>query len=737
MDLATLWPAFDVEDEDHGEWDDPPVARMAGPGPITFPTTLLVTRVQIALGADLSADPLTWAWEDITRYVRVDLGISLTVGRRDEATQVTTGSGQMKLDNRDGRFTRRNPNGPYYGLLSKNTPIWATVDAGSGESTRMEMFVNEWPTRWSDKSATDSTVTVACAGVLRRLAQGRTLKTALRRAILASGPVAYWTLEDGSDATSGASALPSGAVMEVVADTVDWAGATPPAGATAAPDLSDFGRLLAPVPAATTSAYTVEFVANVDEISGPIIIRLLFSGGTYFSFELGTQDTVLPFVFPSTLIGYTTPSTGFQFGSMPAAAVGLWHHYRIVLKQVGGNVNAYLWLDGVEGINSAWPGTLGQLLSVAVNPANQFEQTITGSVGHVAVYNSEMLADHSDATLAFAGEMAHERIVRLCGEEGALFQTVASTSAAMGPQGSGTLTALLRECEAADGGVLYEKRWGLAYKSRIEYYNQAVSLALDFDQGHIAEVPEPADDDQRTRNLWTVSRTDGSEYPAEEATGAMGTGNQGPGVYDDAVTLNLESDNQLPQQAAWKVHQGTVDEDRWPSIDLNFAHDPSLIAAWTAFPFGGRVTVDNPLPQMPPDPLDQIVEGHSERWDPFIWTASLNCSPASPHRVVVVGSSSGNLGRVDAANSTLAADATSGATTISVASPIALWRTGAVNFDINVAGERMTVTNISGGSSPQTFTVTRSVNGVVKAQPASIAGRTVKVSLHQPAVYAL
>jgi hypothetical protein len=45
-----------------------------------------------------------------------------------------------------------------------------------------------------------------------------------------------------------------------------------------------------------------------------------------------------------------------------------------------------------------------------------------------------------------------------------------------------------------------------------------------------------------------------------------------------------------------------------------------------------------------------------------------------------------------------------------------LWDTTASGFDIGVAGERMTVTAISGSSSPQAFTVTRSVNGVVKAQ---------------------
>src|SRR6185369_11213579 len=97
------------------------------------------------------------------------------------------------LDNRDGRFSRRNPTGPYYGQLTFNTPIWMTVDPGSGPVTRFTGFVNEWPTRW-DRSATDSTVPIQCAGIMRRLQQGTDAKSALRRTITganATQPVHY------------------------------------------------------------------------------------------------------------------------------------------------------------------------------------------------------------------------------------------------------------------------------------------------------------------------------------------------------------------------------------------------------------------------------------------------------------------------------------------------------------------------------------------------------------------
>jgi hypothetical protein len=55
-----------------------------------------------------------------------------------------------------------------------------------------------------------------------------------------------------------------------------------------------------------------------------------------------------------------------------------------------------------------------------------------------------------------------------------------------------------------------------------------------------------------------------------------------------------------------------------------------------------------------------------------------------------------------------------------------------VPFDVIMSGERITVTAISGSSSPQTFTITRAVNGVSKAHTAGES-----VSLFYPATIAL
>lgn len=721
------------------------VSPATEPISVTFPTTRLVTRVQIALGADLSADPLTWPWADITPWVRYDMGISLNVGRRDEASTVQTGTGTMKLDNRDGRFTRRNPNSPYYGLLSKNTPIWATVDAGSGEKTRMEMYVNEWPKTWADKSATDSTVTIQVAGILRRLAQGRVLKSPLRRAILAAQPIAYWALEDGTDATEGISAV--GGLPMVATGTLPFGSFEGAAGSgEEAPDFTidtpvvpaSMPLLTGHVPPSTSTSWTVEFACRNDEQAYyRLPLTALTPGGTHISYSLYTQIGPVVGLFNGDLTPF--PSwTGVSL-ALPHVTdyVGEWVHYRFVVKQSGANIVRQAWVNGSPTSIGSAAGTLAPITSIELNTQQTSLCIITGSVSHVAVYDYEMTADHSEAVQAHAGEMAHERILRLCAEEGINYQSVADQSPTMGPQGTGTVLELIREAEAVGGGVLYERNWGLSYQSLRERYNATVGMALDFTQGHVAEVPQPADDDQRTRNRFTASRALGSDFTAEETAGPMGTGAQGPGVYDDGATLNVETDAQLAAQAGWRVHLGTIDEDRWPNLALNFTRRPTLIDAWTALSYGSRITVANPVSPMPPEDLDQIIEGYSERWDPRLWTASMNCSPGSAYRVHVVASTNGNLGRVDAANSTLAADATSSATTLSVASPIALWRTGTVNFDIDVGGEQMTVTNITGGSSPQTFTVTRSVNGIAKAQPAMVGPFPTKVSLWKVGVYAL
>jgi hypothetical protein len=99
---------------------------------------------------------------------------------------------------------------------------------------------------------------------------------------------------------------------------------------------------------------------------------------------------------------------------------------------------------------------------------------------------------------------------------------------------------------------------------------------------------------------------------------------------------------------------------------------------------------------------------------------------------------SASLGRADTDGSqlTTAVDATAVSISVTTTSgPV--WVDSAAYasefpFDITMGGEVMSVTAITGTTSPQTFTVTRSVNGVVKDQ---LAGADIVLS--QPMILSL
>lgn len=86
---------------------------------MAFPQTVLPLKVEFNLGG----------WTDVTSYVRRDggSGINITRGRANESAQVERTQATFTLENTDGRFSARNPTGPYYGLLSLNTPCRVSV----------------------------------------------------------------------------------------------------------------------------------------------------------------------------------------------------------------------------------------------------------------------------------------------------------------------------------------------------------------------------------------------------------------------------------------------------------------------------------------------------------------------------------------------------------------------------------------------------------------------------------
>jgi hypothetical protein len=132
---------------------------------------------------------------------------------------------------------------------------------------------------------------------------------------------------------------------------------------------------------------------------------------------------------------------------------------------------------------------------------------------------------------------------------------------------------------------------------------------------------------------------------------------------------------------------------------------------------------------VPPDDISQTVIGYTEKLAQYTRTLEFVCKPSSPFDQTGIYGTSYADSRYSPDSCVLASAYSSFATSFSVTT-VPLWTTTGVPFDILLAGERCTVTAISGTSNPQTMTVVRAVNGVSKAQ---LSGES--VTLFSPAYY--
>lgn len=642
-------------------------------------------------------------------------------------------------------------------LVAGNTnppPVVATVDNYAADVDRFSGYVSSWPARW-DTSGEDATVPIEAAGILRRLGQGTPpIRSALRRTIAAAGPAAYWPGEDGEASAQLASAIPghppmvaSGAVefvsiADFALDTV-----TLRYGSFALVDLSGGARLAAAVPldvtAATGGAWAVHILADVDPaviLADYVIAEWTTPGGSYRRWQVVVTPT------ESRVVAYT--STGAATTLLTGGLLGGLAAWVVTAEQSGGIITLRYEADFVY--TTTFPGSLMGIGSVVVNPtaATASDQV---TVGHVAIWagdsipyvTSDVDVDEYgqnilSARLSARYEPAHARLARLCAEDGVRVSIPAVDEYAatrMGWQAPGAALDLYRQCETADQGVLYEQGYGLAYLPRDGRYNRPVALALDYAAGHIAPPLEPADDDQAFINTVTVRRIDGSAATAQDAASVA---TEGP--YETSVDVSLSAgiaaasdDDPLPDHASWRLRLGSVQEMRWPRISVSLSRSPELVDAVLSTALQSRVTVANPPDEVAGDAIDLIVEGYSEVIGYTDWVVDFNCSPASPWDVATVDGDQ----PVAADGSTLAADITAGALSLSLASTAAngVWTTSPSDFPLSlrIGGEQVTATAIAGTTSPQTVTLSaRGVNGITRAWPAGT-----EVDVWDPAIVAL
>lgn len=727
-------------------------------------------------GADTTQDPVTWTPVDISAHILQPgdgsmPAITITRGRLDEQQQ--TGAAQCVFTLRNdpakgnGDYTQRRVTGKYYPYMRAGLPVDAFIATSTTTSVRFAGYVEELLPQW-DETGNYAVVVVTAYGIWQPIGQGTTpLRSPVYRWISPTSPIAYWTLEDGVNATAAASEVAGVASMRVGgAGTVAF-GVSGVGGTAAMVDTNGGGTLYGTIPTGSRTATQQWGVVVGFEVQDTTLTRSAYplfvqtstvAGILLFSYQ-GTAGTALEFNWQlpgGGASGGMVLSSATMFYNPATWTLGSFHTVAIYTFDAGGGQVGFGFIvDGVDmGTfwGAAYTGSPGILRRADVNPdANDFatmsfvfDPSVVSqaqAVGHVGVWQPYTMGTTlvaRNAASGYAGETPSDRLSRVCDEENipfALPTGPSSSARTMGAQPVDTLFNVLRECETVEGGVLEDGyNFGLALWTVESRYNQAAVFTPALTQ--LQPPFSPVENTQRVRNDVTVTLASGSSghyaQPAGQPYAVTGPGGVRGRAF--AQAMNLADPTQLNSRASWLVHLGTVDADRYGGLAVNLAARTGLIPSWLAVTNGDRWTTSSTYPTGGATP-DVLVEGWTEGLGRLVYTVTANSGPTPPWTVGVLDSAA--LGKLDTAGCVLAGsgwDGVSGSFQVTTTSG-PLWTTDAAQypFDLNLAGQRVTVSACAGASNPQTFTVSvASVNGVTKTHPANEP-----LSLWQPLVLAL
>lgn len=705
-----------------------------------FPNQSLRLVLEFAFGANLTAAPGSWVWSDVTSDVQVDGGknIQAQIGRIDARTVAGPAQLSFTLDNRMNLYSRSalSPNWPN---IKRGVPIRLRV-SGVTDAIVFQGRASSF-TPGFDSTGAYAVVAVVANGIFRRLGVGnQPLQSTMRiYTPSVSNLVAYWPMEDESSATSFAAVSPSGALVlpMTAVGPVQFHSDSSVVSSDALPVFSS-SSAVASVPAypatgAVQFRVLVVWPASTSALPDQTIVaRLYTTGGSISQWDItyGTGGSLK-------VTGYsaTDHSVAYAGGAVSFNVDGTAGQLNLSLTTSGSDItiqlSTYQVGSGAAGgvTDTATGQSLGVLTQIQLMP---FGVSSTIAMGHVTVQTQASdIFENAQPVNAYDNEFASSRVNRLLGlvgvSNGAVYGDGIHNVTRMGPQRIDTLLNLIRECEATDAAIVID---GLGdatvFDSRLSMENVNAAQTWDATQ-HLMPPLAPVDDDQQLRNQWTVQQHSGSSAVYTDTSSPNSVSNVG--LYSDSVTVNVYANQNgslagmfgsryIQNLASWLVNRDTPDGYRLPSLTVAFHRAPSLLARFVRFSsLSGvfRLDVSNlsqVYPQMPLGTQKFLVTGWTHTIDKFTWTTTVNVSPYDPYLVGVIatpsGDTSANLMRLDTVGSSLAAEAAPGASTLLVSSlDKGLWTTNSDSFPftIKVGGIAVTVTGISGASSPQTFTV--------------------------------
>lgn len=698
--------------------------------------------VEAAFGTGPDDDLDSATWTDIADRGLEPAKVVLTHGRANWAQ--TAAPCKMALTLIDTAGTFLHPEGTYADHFVENLPlrVWVT-GFGAGDYLRGTAFLSSAKPRWGDESLTVMYIDVVASGRLQRMGQN-TLSPGSAAYIGFSNSdevVAYWPFEDESGANRAAAvtantqpALASGVTFGGDSSSYD--------GSAALATLSANASISATIPSHAISSYLqwkVAFCLKIPtEPAADTTLLEIAANGSIKLWKIhlvrGTSALHLRAYDSTNTLVLDDADTLTEADYYGDALT-----YYLEVTTSGANIsyslNAYDMADdlvvGLSGTLSSQ--TIGVAKSFRVRPAAGLADA---TFGHL-VYTTGAFAPGGtyagQPAAGYPGERSWTRFKRLC-------QTFAipftfdtyylDPGVEMGPQPITTLTNLLRECEAAEGAMMHDTgsgcRGDLVLPVVQHRYNRDPSLTLDLDEGHVSDLLPTLDSQGKTNDV-TVSRPGGSVARVANTESIAVVG-----ARPATATRNV-SDELLIHQAGWLTNLGTAEDMRLPAVAWDLRGSPDLAEQWLACHLSCRIDIDHPPPQYPPDLIQALLEGYTETLSADTWKVSANLSPYGPWRVFEIGHDV--YGRLDTRDSACVSVVGAADASFLVASNDGCrWIDSAAfsdqfPFAVWLGKEVVQVDSITGTSSPQTFNVTRAINGVQREWPANTQIRLAAVAV--------
>ena len=641
-----------------------------------------------------------------------------------------------------------------YSLTDSQSNLWIVVGPGvfTNRHYRHHGEITSWP-QPRDTTGNFAWVDIESSGVLQRETQGTeedlslfyqhyTNPDGIKEVLQVDPPMtsisffphSYWPCEDDADSDAPTSAFTDGVDAEVDG-TVEFAASDFNPSSKAIMKIENGTSVKFPTPGSVTGGYAVEFVLYAPTgMTSPSDILHIQTTGTDAMFRLVYSGTnqISASIYDAN--GTLIDNVSFVDGFISQRKV------RISVKASFGEVAVSTMTMGdrvpteTSIVLNNGTGVSGRITAAFLEP----NATDGVYVGHMAIfdgtgpegfqYGSTVGASiYNDPLNGLISESADRRAKRIVNYREMLPYPIGDSGKKMGRQYPDVPMGFMRSCQETDDGYVYEPRnfLGLGYRTISSMYNTAPVLELDYAGNQLSGTFDPIKDNLGVTNDVTVNNVNLGSQRFEKTSGVNNINRppNGAGRYSSSADVSLARTSDALNQASWRVFLGTNNELKINQVtvaleNLNYNTGDAAIQKFLTADIGDSMTIDNLPDLLMPDQMRQIIVGYSETFDQFQHSITFNTVPGSPYQPLELtpAATSTTQSKAGSAYTTLNEDLDTTETGVDVAieSGRALWTTSGVDFDIMIEGERMTVTSVSGASSPQTFTVTRSVNGVVK-----------------------